>query len=62
MLAKLKGYRTIIVAIAVVLYGVSSALGVDLPAADNSVSVAISGMLMLVLRFITDSPVGGASQ
>lgn len=54
----LKGYRTVIVGVAFVLFGVAKALGVDLPASDNGTSEVISGLIMLGLRYITDSPVG----
>lgn len=54
----LKGYRTVIVGAAFVLFGIAKALGVDLPAPDNGTSEIVSGLVMLGLRYITDSPVG----
>ncbi|HEY6009445.1 MAG TPA: hypothetical protein VIU40_14055 [Geobacteraceae bacterium] len=60
MLAAIKGYRTIIVAILVIAYGVAGAAGVDVPASDNSFSLAITGLLMAIMRYFTDTSIGSS--
>lgn len=55
----LKGYKTYIVGALLVLYAVCQWLGIDIPAVPqpgDPGSLTTGGILMLLLRKVTDSP------
>lgn len=58
MLATLTGWRTIIVAVILVLYGLATAFGVDIPSPNSGAALTMGGIVMGLLRLITKTPVG----
>lgn len=54
---KLQGYRTIIVGAFLVAYAVASWAGIPIPEPDSEQALAVSGVVMMFLRFITSGPV-----
>lgn len=58
MLKKMKGWKTYSVALFLVLYAIASALGLDVPSPDGEEALALSGAVMMILRFVTTGPAG----
>jgi hypothetical protein len=56
----MKGYRTVIVMGLGLIYSVAAGLGVVIPQDDQSaITTGVVALAGLVLRFMTDSKVGG---
>ena len=64
MLNKLKGYRTIAVGILTIVVAVIASLPTTFEVTDPSVlkvMLGVSGVLTIVLRYLTNTPVGGGT-
>lgn len=57
MLERIRGFRTIIVGVLLVLYALSSVAGIDVPDPDGETALTVTGALMIALRLVTNGPV-----
>ena len=63
MLNKIKGYRTIAVGVLTIAVAVIASLPTTFEVTDPSVlkvMLGVSGVLTIILRYITNTPVGGS--
>lgn len=58
MLAKIKGYKTLIVAGFLLAYAAASFVGIDVPMPDGSEAIGLTATIMALLRFVTTGKVG----
>ena len=63
MLNKIKGYRTVLVGVLTIAVAVVASLPTTFEVTDPSVlkvMLGVSGVLTIVLRYLTNTPVGGS--
>lgn len=56
MAEKLRGYKTIITGAFLVAYALAAVIGAPVPNPDGEAALALTGALMVILRFVTNGP------
>lgn len=53
-----KGFKTVITGGFLVAYAAAAVLGIEVPVPEGEQALAFTGAVMILLRFVTDGPVG----
>jgi hypothetical protein len=59
MREKVHGYKTVVVAALLFLYALASWSGIDIPEPDGEQALTGGALLMVIMRMLTDGPLGG---